>query len=102
MKKCNFWYNISFLMFNLSVALKNSIDNENNINCNFSECARFIRAFMIGKINKNTIKKDINIIKKNKYTKEYNKYSDRQNKAGSYKSINKIKKINKEYNEKPD
>ena len=92
---------MSFLMFNLSSALKNCIDNENNINCKFSECSRFIRAFIRGKIKHSEISKIINIVKKHKYTEQYNKYSDRKIKAGSYKSINTIDKINRKYQEIP-
>lgn len=40
LKKCEFWYKMSFLMFNLTSVLKNCLDNENNIDCNFSECSR--------------------------------------------------------------
>jgi IS4 transposase len=99
LKKCLFWYMMSFLMFNLSSILKNIIDTDNNINCKFSDCARFVRLFLIGKIKMRDVNDEINKINKNRYTKIYTKIYTREIKAGTLKSINKINSINELYNE---
>lgn len=87
-------------MFNLSALLKNCIDKDKNINCKFSDCARFVRFvryFLSGRIKKTYISDNIKKIIKNKIYYIYIKNTIRQITAGTLKSIDTINDINKQY-----
>jgi hypothetical protein len=84
-------------MFNLTTILKNCLDSKNSIDCIFSECSRFIRNILSGYIKRNSMNIEIENLKKYKYTRKYKKTTIRYIKAGSYKSVNTLNIINKEY-----
>jgi len=99
--KCQFWFMISFFMFNLTSVLKNSVDSDNDVNCKFAECARFIRRLLMGKIKNSDLKDDINHLIKYKYLKIYEKKLTKCVVKGTHKSVNKINSINAKYEMTP-
>jgi hypothetical protein len=57
--KTEFWLRMSFLMYNMTSVLKNSIDTTQKNECKFSECAIFIRDTITGKLKIKNIKDDL-------------------------------------------
>ena len=99
--KCNFWYKYSMMMFNMASILKNIIDNENKINCRYSDCVRLIRGILSGVVKINEIDTEIIFIIKNKNfpRKKERKIRRIKSKRGVYKSISKINENNENNNE---
>jgi hypothetical protein len=84
----------------MSAILKNCIDTDNNIDCKFSECARFIRGTMSGIIKKHSLKIELSaLIKHKNYKRTKLRKISRCITRGCHKSIHRINMINSKIEE---
>ena len=94
--KTEFWFRMSFLMYNMTSVLKNSIDASQQNECKFSECAIFICDTITGILKISNLKDDLKtLITKTYYTTTRIKKITRCIKPGVYKSIVTIDASNK-------
>ena len=113
LRKCEFWYRLSFLMFNMTHVLKNSIDihqyEESNYleddnyydECKYSECVIYIRDLISGRLKKDNIINDVMHLQKQKVRiSKTKKVVFRDIKRGTYKSVTTVIDLNKEYYDK--
>jgi hypothetical protein len=98
LKKSEFWFKMSFFMFNMTSILKNCIDKNQKDECKFSECVIFLRDFMSGRLNEDNIMSDLEHLQKQKqYIRNTERVNQRNMKKGTYKSVNTIDRENEKY-----
>jgi hypothetical protein len=97
LKKCEFWFKMSFFMFNMTHVLKNCIDKNQKYECKYSECAIFIRDLMSGRLKANEIKMDLkHLMKQIQYVRSIVRVVRRDIKRGVYKAVYTIDSENTE------